>query len=121
LPFALIGGTARTAATNAYVGLHQITNGPNHEVTGRRRLDVISTKADPALKRTLAIYLDEMGVSSNDVFAMMGLATPKGLYYVQSAEALKSHVITKVFSDTDELGYVIRPTNAKTSAVSNEF
>jgi len=120
-PLALAGGKVRAAATNAYVGLHQITNGPNHEVTGRRRLDVISTKADLALKRTLAIYLDEMGVNSNDVFAMMGLATPKGLYYVQSAEALKSHVITKVFSDTDELGYVIRPTDVKTSAVPNEF
>lgn len=120
-PLALAGGEVRAAATNAYVGLHQITNGPSHQETGRRRLDVISTKADPALKRRLAIYLDEMGVSSDDVFAMMGLATPKGIYYVQSAEALKSHVITKVFSSADEPGYVVRRTDVKTSAVPNEF
>ena len=37
-PFALIGGTARTAATNASIGLHQITNGPNRQETRRRRL-----------------------------------------------------------------------------------
>ncbi|AYG65876.1 hypothetical protein CCGE531_07600 [Rhizobium sp. CCGE531] len=120
-PFALAGGKARAAATNAYVGVHQLTNGPSHEETGKRRLDVISTKIDPELNRKLAIYLDEMGVSSNDVFAMMGLATPKGIYYVQSAEALKSHVITRIFSSTDEPGYVIRGIGVKTSAVPNEF
>ncbi|GAJ93935.1 hypothetical protein RRH01S_07_01350 [Rhizobium rhizogenes NBRC 13257] len=63
----------------------------------------------------LSIYLDEMSVNSDDVFAMMGLATPEGLYYVQSAEALKSGVVTKIFSDADEPGYVVRGTGFKTS------
>lgn len=120
-PFALAGGKARAAATNAYVGVHQVTNGPSHQETGRRRLDVISTKIDPELNRKLAIYLDEMGVSSNDVFTMMGLATPNGIYYVQSAEALKSHVITRVFSSTDEPGYVVQGSGVKTSAAPDEF
>ncbi|WP_162950131.1 hypothetical protein [Rhizobium jaguaris] len=117
-PFVLAGGRVRAAATNAYIGLHQITNGPNRQDTGRRNLDEISTKADPALKRRLSIYLDEMGVSSDDVFAMMGLATPEGLYYVQSAEALKSGVITKVFSYADEPGDVVRGTGLKTATPS---
>ncbi len=120
-PFALAGGEIRAAAANAYVGVHQLTNGPIHQGTGRRRLDVISTKSDPELNQKLAIYLDEMGVSSKDVFAMMGLATPKGIYYVQSAEALKSHVITRVFLSTDEPGFVVRGTSVKTSAMPNEF
>lgn len=120
-PLAFAGGKARAAATNAYVGVHQLTNGASHEETGKRRLDVISTKIDPELNKKLAIYLDEMGVSSNDVFAMMGLATPKGIYYVQSAEALKSHVLTRVFSSTDEPGYVVRGTGVKTSAAPNQF
>ncbi len=63
----------------------------------------------------LSIYLDEMGVSRDDVFAMMGLATPEGLYHVQTAEALRSGVITKVFSDTEEPGYVIHATDPQTS------
>ena len=117
-PLALAGGKVRAAAANAYIGIHQITNGPNGPETRRRNLDAISTKADPALKRMLSIYLDEMGISSDDVFAMMGLATPAGLYYVQSVEALKSGVITKVFSDADEPGYVVRRTGFKTSTLS---
>ncbi len=120
-PFALAGGQTRAAATNAYVGVHQLTNGPGHRATGRRRLDVISTKIDPKLNKKLAIYLDEMGVNSNDVFAMMGLATPNGIYYVKSAEALKSHVITRVFSSSDEPGYVIRGSAVKTSDVPNRL
>lgn len=114
-PLALAGGKVRAAAANAYIGIHQITNGPNRPATGRRNLDAISTKTDPALKRMLSIYLDEMSVNSDDVFAMMGLATPEGLYYVQSAEALKSGVVTKIFSDADEPGYVVRGTGFKTS------
>ncbi|WP_164781847.1 hypothetical protein [Mesorhizobium sp. M7A.F.Ca.MR.148.00.0.0] len=48
-----------------------------------------------------------MGVSSHDVFAMMGLATPYGLYNLQSAEALKSGVIAKVFWYSDDPGYIV--------------
>lgn len=105
-PLAMAGGKVRAAAANAYIGLHQITNGPSPPQTGRRNLAAISTRSDPALKAMLSTYLDEMGVSSDDVFAMMGLATPEGLYDLQSAEALKSGVITKVFSYADEPGYV---------------
>jgi hypothetical protein len=113
-PLAFAGGKVRAAAANAYIGLHQVTNGSKKRRAemGRRNLDEISTRPDPALKRMLSIYLDEMGVNSDDVFAMMGLATPEGLYYVQSAEALKSAVITKVFSYSDEPGYVISETDA---------
>ncbi|MER9164258.1 hypothetical protein NKI66_16195 [Mesorhizobium sp. M0518] len=108
-PLAFMGGQVRAAAANARIGLHQITvNGyKGSEQTGRRDLDAISTRSDPTLKQMLSTYLDEMGVSSHDVFAMMGLATPYGLYNLQSAEALKSGVITKVFSYSDDPGYII--------------
>lgn len=120
-PFALAGGNVRAAAANAYIGVHQLTNGPNRQETGRRNLNAISTKADPALKRKLSIYLDEMGVNSDEVFAMMGLATSAGIYYVQSAEGLKSGVITKVFSYADEPGHVVRGPNVKISAGLDKF
>ncbi|MBB3454151.1 hypothetical protein FHT86_002407 [Rhizobium sp. BK313] len=115
-PFALAGGETRTAAVNASIAVHQITNGTSNTKTsnpGRRRLDEISTTPSPALKADLASYLDEMGVSHDDVFAMMGLATPQGLYHVGNAEALKSGLITKVFSYDDEPGYVTGGTDAQ--------
>ncbi|NNH46009.1 hypothetical protein HLI03_30915 [Rhizobium laguerreae] len=108
-PLALAGGKVRAAGATSDIGLHQITNGRKNSgygTAGRRNLDAISTRSDPVLKRMLSIYLDEMGVSRDDVFAMMGLATPEGLYRVQNAEALRSGLITKVFSDTEEPGYV---------------
>ncbi|BCG87220.1 hypothetical protein MesoLj113c_33300 [Mesorhizobium sp. 113-3-9] len=111
-PLAFMGGKVRAAAANARIGLHQITvNGyRGSEQTGRRDLDAISTQSDPELKQVLSSYLEDMGVSSHDVFAMMGLATPYGLYNVQSAEALKSGVITKVFSYSDDPGYIVSGT-----------
>lgn len=108
-PLALAGGTVRTAAAGASIGLNQIANGRrklSRAEVARRNLDEISTVPDPALKRMLSTYLHEMGVSSQDVFAMMGLATPYGLYYVQSAEALRTAIITKVYSVSDEPGAV---------------
>lgn len=107
-PLALAGGVVRSATVTSLIGVHQITNGSGHPVTGRRDLDEISTKDDPTLRRILSKYLDEMGVSSSDVFAMMGLATPQGIYFIQNSEALKSGVITKVFSYADEPGYLVR-------------
>lgn len=120
-PFALAGGQVRAAAANARIALHQITDGRKRAPapTGRRNLDEISTRPDPALKRMLSDYFDEMGVRSGDVFAMMGLATPEGLYNVWSAEALKSGIITKVFSYSDEPGYVIGGTDDEPGDVIN--
>jgi hypothetical protein len=118
-PLAMAGGKVRAAAANAYIGLHQITNGSSPPRTGPRDLDAISTRSDPALKAMLSTYLDEMGVSSDDVFAMMGLATPKGLYDVRSAEALKSGIITKVFSYADEPGYVVSGADVEIRAFAN--
>jgi hypothetical protein len=46
---ALAGGKVRAGAANAYIGIHQIINGSNRPETGRRNLDALSTKADPAL------------------------------------------------------------------------
>lgn len=108
-PFALAGGRIRAAAVNARIGLHQLTNGnksASYGQIGRRNLDAISTKSDPRLKRILKRYFNEMAVSSADVFAMMGLATPEGLYNVQNAEALKSRLVTKTFLNSEEPGYV---------------
>jgi hypothetical protein len=120
-PFALAGGHVRAAAVNARIALHQITDGRKRAPTptGRRNLDEISTRPDPALKRMLSDYFDEMGVRSGDVFVMMGLATPEGLYDVWSAEALKSGIITKVFSYSDEPGYVIGGTDDEPGDVIN--
>jgi hypothetical protein len=109
-PFALAGGKVRAAAYNAQIGLHQVTNGSlsaSYSQKGRRNLDAISTRADPKLQTILSRYFGEMGVNSNDVFAMMGLATPQGLYWVQSAEAITSGIITTVISYSEEPGYVI--------------
>ena len=117
-PLALAGGKVRAAAANAYIGLHQITNGrknAGYGTAGRRNLDAISTRSDPALKRMLSAYLEEMGVSSGDVFAMMGLATPEGIYHVGTTEALRSGLVTKVLSVSDEPGNVIYATNPHTS------
>ena len=117
-PLALAGGKVRAAAVTSNIGLHQITNGrknSDYGTAGRRNLDAISTRSDPVLKRRLSIYLDEMGVSRDDVFAMMGLATPEGLYHVQTAEALRSGIITKLFSGADEPGYVVHATDPKAS------
>jgi hypothetical protein len=109
-PFALAGGHIRAAAINARIGLHQLTNGSksaSYGRQGRRNLNAISTKSDPKLKRILKRYFAEMAVSSAHVFAMMGLATPDGLYNVQNAEALKSGLITKAFLVSEEPGYVV--------------
>ncbi|PDT32279.1 hypothetical protein CO660_00095 [Rhizobium sp. L9] len=117
-PLLIAGGKVRAAAETSDIGLHQITNGrkgASYGTAGRRNLDAISTKSDPALKRMLSAYLDEMGVSRDDVFAMMGLATPDGLYRVQTAEALRSGLITKVFSDTEEPGYAIHAADPQAS------
>lgn len=57
-----------------------------------------------------------MGVQSKDVFAMMGLATPHGLYYVLDEEALKTGLITKVYSLEEEPGFVFTPEVSKTLA-----
>lgn len=112
-PWALAGGQIRAAAANARIAVHQITNGRKKPRmhNGRRNLDEISTVPDPALKQLLSDYFDEMGVNSADVFAMMGLATPQGLYNVWDAEALKSGIITKVYSYSEEPGYVIGGTD----------
>jgi hypothetical protein len=111
-PLAFMGGKVRAAAANARIGLHQVTingyRGP--EQAAKRDLNAISTRSDPALKQMLSSYFGDMGVSSQDVFAMMGLATPYGFYWVQSAEALKSGIITKVFAYADDPGYIISGT-----------
>ncbi|MBZ9799804.1 hypothetical protein [Mesorhizobium sp. ES1-4] len=119
-PWALAGGKVRTAAATASIAVHQITNGRKKPRmhNGRRDLDEISTVPDPALKQLLFDYFDEMGVNSADVFAMMGLATPQGLYHVWSAEALKSGIITKVYSYSEEPGYVTDGTDATHPATS---
>ncbi|WP_132520921.1 hypothetical protein [Rhizobium sp. BK376] len=108
-PFALAGGAVRAAAVNSSIGVHQITNGllvTSLANPGHRNLDEISTDPSPALNEYLSSYLDEMGVNHQAVFAMMGLATPQGLYYVRNAEALTSGIITKTFSYNDEPGNV---------------
>ncbi|MDG4898610.1 hypothetical protein P9272_34395 [Mesorhizobium sp. WSM4976] len=105
-PLLLAGGQVRAAAVNAYIGLHQITNGRAQAHSGRRNLDQISAVPDPVLKQTLSDYFEEMGVKSRDVFASMGLATPEGIHYILSQEALRSGIITKVFSYSEEPGYV---------------
>ena len=110
-PLALAGGKVRAAAANAYIGLHQITNGrknAGYGPAGRRNLDAISTRSDPSLKRMLSAYYDEMGVNKDDVFAMMGLATPDGLYPVEAAEALSSRIITEALSVSVEPGYTVK-------------
>ncbi|RWF47533.1 MULTISPECIES: hypothetical protein [unclassified Mesorhizobium] len=114
-PWALAGGRVRAAAATARIAVHQITNGRNKPRmhNGRRNLDEISTVADPALKQMMSDYFDEMGLNSADVFAMMGLATPQGLYNVWDAEALKSGIVTKVYSYSEEPGYVIGGSEAK--------
>jgi hypothetical protein len=117
-PLALAGGTVRATAVGASIGLNQIANGRrklSRAEAARRNLDEISTVPDPALKRMLSAYLHEMGVSSQDVFAMMGLATPAGLYHVQDAEALKTAIVTKVYSVSDEPGAVRGKNVAKAS------
>ena len=108
-PLALAGGIIRAAAANAEIGLHQLTNGSksaSYSTAARRNLQAISTRRDPFLIRMLTNYFREMGVNDADVFTMMGLATPEGLYYLQSAEALKSGVLTKIYSYDEEPGYL---------------
>lgn len=55
-PLAFMGGQIRAAAATARIGLHQISvNGyKGSEQTGRRDLDAISTRSDPALKQILS-------------------------------------------------------------------
>ncbi len=105
-PFALAGGEVRGATVTAAVGVHQITTE--------------STKASEAISRKLSKYFDEMGVSS-EVFAMMALATPKGMYRIQMAEALKSGLITKVLSYEDEPGYVYCGPYANSASLCTEL
>jgi hypothetical protein len=105
-PFALAGGKVRSAAVAAAVGVHQITS--------------VSAKTNAAMGRKLSKYFDEMGVS-REVFAMMALATPKGMYSIQTPEALRSGVITKVLSYEDEPGYVSCGPNAKSVLLCRKF
>ncbi|TGS16181.1 hypothetical protein EN852_011285 [Mesorhizobium sp. M2E.F.Ca.ET.209.01.1.1] len=112
-PIALAGGLVRSAAPNAYIALHQITNGkPKASTHGRRNLDQISAIPDPALRKMLSDYYEEMGVDSRDVFASMGLATPEGIHYIMAHEALSSGIITRVFVYSEEPGYVTGPSAA---------
>ena len=116
-PLVLAGGVNRAAAPNTSIGLHQITNGKkdrNYGPVNKRNLDAISTRQDDRLKEKLGTYLDAMGVRSKDVFAMMGLATPHGLYNVLDEEALKTGLITKVYSLEEEPGFAFTPEVSRT-------
>lgn len=118
-PLVVAGGVNRAAAPNTSIGLHQITNGKkdrNYGPVNKRNLDAISTRKDDRIKEKLGTYLDAMGVQSKDVFAMMGLATPHGLYHVLDEEALKTGLITKVYSLEEEPGLAFTPEVPKTLA-----
>ncbi|WP_337267422.1 hypothetical protein [Oryzifoliimicrobium ureilyticus] len=115
-PFIVAGGVVRATATNAYIGLHQIMNGKkdsNYGPAHKRNLDAISTRKDDLEKKELAKYFDTMGVRSGDIFAIMGLATPNGMYNVLHAEAVKTGLITKIYSLSEEPGFVYKPTQSK--------
>lgn len=110
-PFVVAGGVVRAAAPTASIGLHQITNGNkdrNYGPASKRNLDAISTRKDDSIKSVLTKYFDAMGVRSGEIFAMMGLATPNGLYSVLEEEAVKAGLITKVYSLSEEPGFVYR-------------
>jgi hypothetical protein len=118
-PFAFAGGKARAAAVDTEIGVHQITTVyrtfKRAEAGQRIAHETKSAKLSSALRKGLSTYFDEMGIS-REVFAMMALATPQGMYNIQNAEALKSGVITEVFSYDDEPGYVICGPDAKPDA-----
>ena len=118
-PFAFAGGKVRAAAVNARIGVHQITTVHRtfkRAATGQKiARENKSSKLSSALSKELSSYFDEMGVSQ-EVFAMMALATPQGIYDIQNVEALKSGVITEVFSYGDEPGYVVCGPDAKSDA-----
>ncbi|MCJ9669262.1 MULTISPECIES: hypothetical protein [unclassified Neorhizobium] len=105
-PFALAGGKVRSATVGAAVGVHQITS--------------VSAKTTVAMGKKLSKYFNEMGVS-REVFAMMALATPKGMYHIRMPEALRSGVITKVLPYGDEPGYVSCGPNTKSVSLCDEF
>jgi hypothetical protein len=108
----LAGGKVRAGAGDFSIGLHQITNGRKSESYGtysRRNLDAISTKADASLKKELTAFFAEMGVVPEEVFFMMGLATPEGMNLITNVAALKSGLITKVSNYSDQPGYVFHP------------
>lgn len=116
-PLVLAGGRVRAAESGA-IGLHQVTNGKKSKEYGtaaRRNLDAISTRFDPALKRELSAYFKEMGLNAADMFVMMGMAAPDGMYRPGEKEILKAGVVTKFSSYSDEPGYVFRPTDPEPS------
>lgn len=122
-PFVVAGGVKRAASPNTSIGLHQITNGTkdqNYGGVSRRNLDAISTRKDDRIEEKLGTYLDAMGVRSKDVFAMMGLATPDGLYSVLDEEALKTGLITKVYSLEEEPGFAFTPKVSKTPIMKSK-
>ncbi|WP_296038823.1 hypothetical protein [uncultured Agrobacterium sp.] len=122
-PFVVAGGVNRAASPNTSIGLHQITNGTkdqNYGRVSRRNLDAISTRKDDRIEEKLGTYLDAMGVRSKDVFAMMGLATPDGLYSVLDEEALKTGLITKVYSLEEEPGFAFTPEVSKTPVLKSK-
>ncbi|TCR78702.1 hypothetical protein [Rhizobium sp. BK376] len=108
-PFLFAGGSVRVAARNAYLGVHQITTvRQEYEADGSKRKivkETTSTKLYPALRRELAVYFDQMGIS-NDVFAMIASAIPQDMHIIQTDDALKSGLLTKVSTD-GELGVVV--------------
>ncbi|PZU88333.1 MAG: hypothetical protein DI528_05600 [Shinella sp.] len=121
-PFVLAGGTVRAAESGA-IGLHQVTNGKKSKEYGtaaRRNLDAISTRFDPALKRQLSVYFKEMGLNAEDMFVMIGMAAPDGMYRPGRREILKAGVVTKFSSYSDEPGYVFTPTTPEQPAAAAE-